>query len=81
MNFTKLWIDSYLIAPEKYYHADTINKAKNFVIYNEENNISINEINISSSEIEYSRQADGGNISDFLSWIKETDRKYNIVFH
>lgn len=81
MHFHKLWIDSYTIAPKEYYRADTINKAKNFIIYNELNNIAIVEISVASFEIEYNRQADGGTIAEFLQWLENTQRQYNVKFH
>lgn len=78
--YNKIWVGD-IRAPKdtSYYWADTVNKAKNCIIYNEEHGIPIDEINISVNDIEKARQADGGNINDFKKWLKETNRKYKIV--
>ena len=82
ITYNKIWVgDTRAPKDTSYYWADTVNKAKNCIIYNEEHGISINEINISVNDIEKARQADGGNINDFKKWLKETNRKYKIMHH
>ena len=82
LTYHKIWVGD-KVAPkdDTYYWADTVNKAKNCIIYNEENNISIDEINISVNEVEKAREADGGKLSDFENWLKNTGRNYKIVYH
>jgi hypothetical protein len=82
LTYHKIWVGDKL-APkdDTYYWADTVNKAKNCIIYNEENNISIDEVNISMNDIGKSRQADGGSINDFEKWLKDTKRNYTILQH
>ena len=80
MHYTKIWVSDSIAPPnETYYRADTINKAKNCILYNEENHIPIEEIAVSLMDIGYARQADGGNIPNFLSWLYTTGRNYKIV--
>ena len=82
LTYNKIWVgDTRAPKDTSYYWADTVNKAKNCIIYNEEHGIPINEINISVNDIEKARQADGGNINDFKKWLKETNRKYEIMYH
>ena len=79
MYYTKLWVGDHCPPPDNtYYWADTVNKAKNFIIYNEQANIPIVEISVSIDDVEYARQADGGNIPDFVSWL-HSNRAYPIV--
>lgn len=78
----KIWVgDTRAPKDTSYYWADTVNKAKNCIIYNEEHGIPIDEINISVNEIEKARQADGGKINDLIRWLKETNRKYKVLRH
>ena len=82
LTYHKIWVgDKRAPKDTSYYWADTVNKAKNCIIYNEEHGISINEINISVNDIEKARQADGGNIRDFERWLQETNRNYKILKH
>ena len=82
LTYHKIWVgDKRAPEDDTYYWADTVNKAKNCIIYNEENGISIDEINISVNGIEKAREADGGKIKDFEKWLKETNRKYKILYH
>ncbi len=82
LKYHKIWVGDKL-APkdDTYYWADTVNKAKNCIIYNEENNISIDEINISVNEVEKAREADGGSIKDFEKWLQDTKRNYTTLHH
>ena len=82
ITYNKIWVgDTRAPKDTSYYWADTVNKAKNCIIYNEEHGIPIYEINISVNDIEKARQADGGNINDFKKWLKKTNRKYKIMHH
>ncbi len=81
IEYEKIWLSDKKRAPDGYYHADTVNKAKNCIIYNERHGIAVNEINVSKEEIGYSRTADGGTISNFLKWLKDTNRNYTIQYH
>lgn len=82
LKYNKIWVgDTRAPKDKSYYWADTINKAKNCIIYNEENGIPIYEINLSMNGIEKSRRADGGNIENLEKWLKETNRKYKIMHH
>ena len=77
ITYNKIWVgDTRAPKDTSYYWADTVNKAKNCIIYNEEH-----EIPISVNEIEKARQADGGKIKDFERWLKETNRNYKIRKH
>lgn len=80
--YNKIWVgDTRPPKDTSYYWADTVNKAKNCIIYNEEYGIAIEEINISVNGIEKARQADGGNVNDFTKWLKKTNRQYKIINH
>ena len=82
LKYHKIWVgDKRAPKDDTYYWADTVNKAKNCIIYNEEHGITIDEINISVHSVDKAREADGGKISDFENWLKETGRKYNILHH
>lgn len=79
MYYQKLWVGDKCPPPDQsYYWADTVNKAKNFIYYNEQAGILILEISISINDVEYARQADGGTIEDFVSWLVSTHRNYPI---
>jgi hypothetical protein len=73
----KIWLDVNK-APEGYIGLDTVNKVKNCLIYYEQKNEPIEEISI-PDEIEYNRQADGGNITKLLEFL--SNRNYPIHIH
>ena len=58
------------------YIANTINKAKKFIIHHETKKIPIDIIEIGTIEQEY--REDGGSIDDFMQWLKATNRNYKI---
>jgi hypothetical protein len=73
----KIWLDVKK-APEGYIGLDTVNKVKNCIVYYEQKNEPIEEISI-PTEIEYNRQADGGNIDKLFEFL--AGRNYPIHFH
>ena len=80
--YTKIWVgDKCPSKDDTYYWADTVNKAKNFIVWNEKNGIPIEEINISDNGIDKPREADGGTIKNFEKWLKDTNRQYKIMHH
>ena len=76
----KLWLDDVRPAPEGYYWVDTVNKAKNCIIYQEEHNVSVEILDL-DHDLGYERQADGGDAIKLLDWLEETGRDYPIHIH
>lgn len=69
--------EQFMHQSEDVYYANTVNKAKNFIVHHEENNIPIERIELGIIDYEY--RADGGSIDDFVRWLKETNRKYKVT--
>lgn len=76
----KLWIDDIRPAPDGYYWIDTVNKAKNCIIYQEEHNVLIEILDL-DYDLGYERQADGGDVIKLLDWLESTGRNYPIRIH
>ena len=76
----KIWVDDIRPAPEGYYWADTVNKAKNCIIYNEQHGEEIEILDL-DHDLGYERQADGGDVIKLLDWLEETNRNYPIRIH
>ena len=76
----KIWVDDVRPAPEGYYWADTVNKVKNCIVYQEEHNIPIEILDL-DHDLGYERQADGGDVIKLLDWLEETGRSYPIRIH
>ena len=71
----KIWLGSdAATAPAGYYRTDTVNKAKNAILYMKSINFEIEHIVI-SKEIEASHQADGGSLEKFKDWYRYNDIK------
>ena len=82
----KLWIDDVRPAPNGYFHAKSVNKAKRIIeIYSSwidyDNNITdcIELIDIDHDAGDYT--ADGGDYIKLLDWLEETGRNYPIHIH
>ena len=76
----KIWLDDVRPAPKGYYWVDTVNKAKNCIIYQEEHGIEIELLDL-DHDLGYEREADGGNGIKLLDWMEETGRNYPIRIH
>lgn len=72
--WTKIWVGMGA-APDGFYKANTINKAKNCIIFQENNDIVVDEIKV--NYIGQAEQADGGDVVDFFHWLRISKRNYN----
>lgn len=75
-----IWIDHEPNEPNGFYRLDTVNKVKNCILWCEEHGWPIGCID-SCVTIEESREADGGSILMFLSWLKDTGRYHLFRYH
>ena len=67
-------------APEGYIWLDTVNKAKNCIIWHEQHDDVIEILDL-DHDLGYERQADGGDVIKLLDWLEETGRNYPIRIH
>jgi hypothetical protein len=75
-----IWLDDVRPAPEGYYWADTVNKAKNAIIYFEEHGGFVELLDL-DHDLGYERSFDGGDGIRLLDWLEETGRNYPIRLH
>lgn len=80
----KLWLDDQRQPPESFIPCwewvDTVNKAKNCIVWHEEHNYPIELLDL-DHDLGYERQADGGDVIKLLDWLEETGRNYPIHLH
>ena len=76
----KIWLDDLRPAPEGYIWLDTVNKAKNCIVWCEQHGELIELLDL-DHDLGYERQADGGDAVRLLDWLEETGRNYPIRIH
>ena len=75
-----LWVDDIRNKPNNdYIWVDTVNKAKNMIMYFEDCGNPFRLIDLDHDAGDYA--ADGGHYIKLLDWLEETDRDYPIRIH
>ena len=80
MIYKQLWLDDVRPAPEGFVWVDTVNKAKNCIVYHEQCGQPLTLLDL-DHDLGYERQADGGDAIKLLDWLEETGRIYPIRIH
>ena len=80
-----IWLDSdeapdHIKNMKGFVHADTVNKVKNCILYEEERCSTIKVIDI-TDKLSYERSADGGTIMHLLEWLKDNHKYIPIHIH
>lgn len=75
----KLWIDDVRPAPYGYVPLNSVDEAREFIVWCECTKQSINLIDIDHDAGDYA--SDGGDYIKLLDWLEETGRNYPIHIH